>query len=336
MWNGAEFAWQAIARQPWDCARECIRDPWPSPASLPLQAHGAPGCTQNHLGPSPFSPGKWIVRLIIFLRVNYWIPSFCEMESLLLTFINVFGTLFLLSFRITYRGLLVDISTWKDDRNHFMDSGTGRQHTTSCQPSPRPNWCSSSWLSTACSSSTSSSVLSSATSLRASGKITAGNRLALEEKLVYQRKIWGDRPGPKGITVIFVWVVLLCIWDNVIFDLLVVVGRRIVVDYFSPGIWRVLVRIDDTGQRWRLQVVRHLKVVARLMELGLVMEERIGLRGGGEGVALQVGVVCHHLVWLLLSWEVGLRGCYIFHLCNIIMEALCLLNIKVEQGQYKC
>ena len=113
MWNGAEFAWQSIARQPWDCARECIRDPWPSPASLPLQAHGAPGCTQNHLGPSPFSPGKWIVWLIIFLRVNYWIPSFCEMESLLLTFINVFGTLFLLSFRITYRGLLVDISTWK-------------------------------------------------------------------------------------------------------------------------------------------------------------------------------------------------------------------------------
>ena len=250
-----------------------------------------------------------------------------QIESFLLTFINVFGTLFLLSFRITYRGLLVDISTWKDDRNQFMDSGIGRLHTTSCQPSPRPNRCSSSWLSTACSSSTSSSALSSATSLRASGKITAGNRLALEEKLVYQRKRWGDRPGSKGIAVIFVRVVLLCIWDNIIFDLLVLVGGRIVVDYFSPGIWRVLVRIDDTGQGWRLQVVRYLKVVARLMELGLVMEKRIGLRGGGERVVLQVGVVCHHLVWLLLSWEVGLMGCYNFHLYNIIMMALWVLDI---------
>ena len=73
MWNGAEFAWQSIARQPWDCARECIRDPWPSPALLPLQAHGAPGCTQNHLGPSPFSPGKWIVRSFS-MRID-WISS---------------------------------------------------------------------------------------------------------------------------------------------------------------------------------------------------------------------------------------------------------------------
>ena len=68
------------------------------------------------------------------------------------------------------------------------------------------------------------------------------------------------------------------------------------MDYFSPAIGRVLVRIDDTGQRCRLQVVRYLKVVARLVELWLVMEERIGLRGGGERVVLQVGVVCHHLV----------------------------------------
>merc|ERR1719391_365745 len=69
--------------------------------------------------------------------------------------INVFGTLFLLSFLITYRGLLVDTST------------------TSCQPSSELG-------STTPSLPTSSTFLS--TLLKVVAKITAGSRLALEPK----------------------------------------------------------------------------------------------------------------------------------------------------------